>query len=159
MHSVFFVVLFLFFFFKQKTAYEMRISDWSSDVCSSDLSEMMLIRRTCLRPSERFTSIGLTATESSVRGSSAAVVLVSLRTMQTSFATNHGFPSRVTTRMELALRVGEDASRAKQSPRGLRPAPGATRTPAPQVPGEDVAPAMRYRETDFYAEYSAEGPS
>src|SRR3546814_7464090 len=31
------LVLF-FFFFKQKTAYEMRISDWSSDVCSSDLS-------------------------------------------------------------------------------------------------------------------------
>src|SRR3546814_7087739 len=29
--------LFFFFFFKQKTAYEMRISDWSSDVCSSDL--------------------------------------------------------------------------------------------------------------------------
>src|SRR3546814_1378470 len=28
----------LFFFFKQKTAYEMRISDWSSDVCSSDLA-------------------------------------------------------------------------------------------------------------------------
>src|SRR3546814_2127266 len=31
------VVVCLFFFFKQKTAYEMRISDWSSDVCSSDL--------------------------------------------------------------------------------------------------------------------------
>src|SRR3546814_8609346 len=30
-------VFLLFFFFKQKTAYEMRISDWSSDVCSSDL--------------------------------------------------------------------------------------------------------------------------
>src|SRR3546814_1537774 len=30
-------VFFSFFFFKQKTAYEMRISDWSSDVCSSDL--------------------------------------------------------------------------------------------------------------------------
>src|SRR3546814_9526178 len=29
--------LVVFFFFKQKTAYEMRISDWSSDVCSSDL--------------------------------------------------------------------------------------------------------------------------
>src|SRR3546814_3411382 len=29
-----------FFFFKQKTAYEMRISDWSSDVCSSDLGEV-----------------------------------------------------------------------------------------------------------------------
>src|SRR3546814_9180200 len=31
--------LFCFFFFKQKTAYEMRISDWSSDVCSSDLDQ------------------------------------------------------------------------------------------------------------------------
>src|SRR3546814_10524988 len=32
----------LFFFFKQKTAYEMRISDWSSDVCSSDLPAVSL---------------------------------------------------------------------------------------------------------------------
>src|SRR3546814_6943251 len=32
------LVYYSFFFFKQKTAYEMRISDWSSDVCSSDLS-------------------------------------------------------------------------------------------------------------------------
>src|SRR3546814_6068658 len=38
MLSCYFCVTFvLFFFFKQKTAYEMRISDWSSDVCSSDL--------------------------------------------------------------------------------------------------------------------------
>src|SRR3546814_19251096 len=29
--------MFIFFFFRRKTAYEMRISDWSSDVCSSDL--------------------------------------------------------------------------------------------------------------------------
>src|SRR3546814_7424207 len=32
----------LVFFFKQKTAYEMRISDWSSDVCSSDLLDLSL---------------------------------------------------------------------------------------------------------------------
>src|SRR3546814_11031216 len=32
------VLVTAFFFFKQKTAYEMRISDWSSDVCSSDLA-------------------------------------------------------------------------------------------------------------------------
>src|SRR3546814_8398936 len=31
------ILLAVFFLFKQKTAYEMRISDWSSDVCSSDL--------------------------------------------------------------------------------------------------------------------------
>src|SRR3546814_6162065 len=36
MNSADYVVCFIFFF-KQKTAYEMRISDWSSDVCSSDL--------------------------------------------------------------------------------------------------------------------------
>src|SRR3546814_10056689 len=38
---VFYIVFicYCFFFFKQKTAYEMRISDWSSDVCSSDLFE------------------------------------------------------------------------------------------------------------------------
>src|SRR3546814_1708962 len=39
MQCVSFVLwLLIFFFFKQKTAYEMRISDWSSDVCSSDLT-------------------------------------------------------------------------------------------------------------------------
>src|SRR3546814_16437405 len=39
-------LIMFFFFFKQKTAYEMRISDWSSDVCSSDLSaRTALVRR------------------------------------------------------------------------------------------------------------------
>src|SRR3546814_10582202 len=38
LYNCFMFVLFVFFF-KQKTAYEMRISDWSSDVCSSDLPE------------------------------------------------------------------------------------------------------------------------
>src|SRR3546814_1609176 len=39
---VLFFMCSLFFFFKQKTAYEMRISDWSSDVCSSDLQQILL---------------------------------------------------------------------------------------------------------------------
>src|SRR3546814_3126340 len=39
------------FFFKQKTAYEMRISDWSSDVCSSDLNS---VRRNLPRRRARF---------------------------------------------------------------------------------------------------------
>src|SRR3546814_4259761 len=38
----------LFFFFKQKTAYEMRISDWSSDVCSSDLRPFERADARCL---------------------------------------------------------------------------------------------------------------
>src|SRR3546814_6725339 len=39
-----------FFFFKQKTAYEMRISDWSSDVCSSDL---IMTSESCANGTER----------------------------------------------------------------------------------------------------------
>src|SRR3546814_15124167 len=47
---------FFFFFFKQKTAYEMRISDWSSDVCSSDLTTLS---KACWRGSSTTTSPGL----------------------------------------------------------------------------------------------------
>src|SRR3546814_2478910 len=60
------VLFFLFFVFKQKTAYEMRISDWSSDVCSSDLKGDLLLMRGGIPPvrgrkieyfrSKRFTS-------------------------------------------------------------------------------------------------------
>src|SRR3546814_14873162 len=46
----------LIFFFKQKTAYEMRISDWSSDVCSSDLQ-----RRSEVEVGVQFEDIGLGA--------------------------------------------------------------------------------------------------
>src|SRR3546814_3495869 len=46
-----------FLFFKQKTAYEMRISDWSSDVCSSDLHGM-LVDRAVGRKQERERGIG-----------------------------------------------------------------------------------------------------
>src|SRR3546814_13296105 len=61
----------MFFFFKQKTAYEMRISDWSSDVCSSDLvvsvscptAEMMGIRQSA---TARMTGSSLKAQRSSI---------------------------------------------------------------------------------------------
>src|SRR3546814_11396416 len=41
-YSLWTVIDFCVFFFKQKTAYEMRISDWSSDVCSSDLPMLLI---------------------------------------------------------------------------------------------------------------------
>src|SRR3546814_14747099 len=41
---VYLLSTFCFFFFKQKTAYEMRISDWSSDVCSSDLKVRIILQ-------------------------------------------------------------------------------------------------------------------
>src|SRR3546814_2428520 len=40
-----FVLFGFFFFFKQKTAYEMRISDWSADVCSSDPARLVVAAR------------------------------------------------------------------------------------------------------------------
>src|SRR3546814_2979883 len=51
----------LFFFYNQETAYEMRISDWSSDVCSSDLARDPVL-------DEAFTDYGVTIRE---RGSEA----------------------------------------------------------------------------------------
>src|SRR3546814_9229281 len=53
------IFCFLFFFFKQKTAYEMRISDWSSDVCSSDLADFF--RRCSTRRRRLLTSICATS--------------------------------------------------------------------------------------------------
>src|SRR3546814_11681856 len=51
------------FFFKQKTAYEMRISDWSSDVCSSDLSPEGIFTHVCglktVMPSNPYDAKGL----------------------------------------------------------------------------------------------------
>src|SRR3546814_8750306 len=44
---------FCVFFFKQKTAYEMRISDWSSDVCSSDLTANLLLSLAFPRAKQR----------------------------------------------------------------------------------------------------------
>src|SRR3546814_9273195 len=59
---------FLFFFFKQKTAYELRISDWSSDVCSSDLVYGMA------RPSRRHRVMVLVC----LRGRSEPMTIVTL---------------------------------------------------------------------------------
>src|SRR3546814_17736141 len=47
----------LFFFFKQKTAYEMRISDWSSDVCSSDLAAAGVVDRDYDAPAKKIVDV------------------------------------------------------------------------------------------------------
>src|SRR3546814_16614826 len=54
----------LFFFFKQKTAYEMRISDWSSDACSSDLTKMLC--PFCTRAKKLLASKGASFEESDI---------------------------------------------------------------------------------------------
>src|SRR3546814_7638588 len=52
-----------FFFFKQKTAYEVRISDWSSDVCSSDLARAVLNKIPDFHIGINFSSLDLQAKE------------------------------------------------------------------------------------------------
>src|SRR3546814_716706 len=49
---------FLFFFFKQKTAYEMRISDWSSDVCSSDLQRALAVAHFDMHSGQVLAAVG-----------------------------------------------------------------------------------------------------
>src|SRR3546814_14973896 len=55
------------FFFKQKTAYEMRISDWSSDVCSSDLTFSGPSEEDFFFRTSRFSTLGLNARRSLCR--------------------------------------------------------------------------------------------
>src|SRR3546814_6953011 len=54
-----YVLSYSVFFFKQKTAYEMRISDWSSDVCSSDLVELQLAAAQGQRDRAAFAAVDL----------------------------------------------------------------------------------------------------
>src|SRR3546814_6239771 len=54
--------LYVFFFFKQKTAYEMRISDWSSDVCSSDLPSVWSSADRTATKSPRISWLGIRKT-------------------------------------------------------------------------------------------------
>src|SRR3546814_10767068 len=62
LYVVYFVYYVCFFFlFKQKTAYELRISDWSSDVCSSDLVQGFVgvpVLDVCVEPSVLFVKAG-----------------------------------------------------------------------------------------------------
>src|SRR3546814_5404559 len=57
----------MFFFFKQKTAYEMRISDWSSDVCSSDL--LRSFQPSCAKLKHVWDSIGINCSNWQMKGS------------------------------------------------------------------------------------------
>src|SRR3546814_7408749 len=64
-----------FFFFKQKTAYEMRISDWSSDVCSSDLHAQGEAALARLRPVDAGHTVQQLLNRKVHRGASALAAL------------------------------------------------------------------------------------
>src|SRR3546814_6816246 len=90
--------LFFVFFFKQKTAYEMRTSDWSSDVCSSDLYAYEAYAP------DLFRRAGLFAGASGLLGTVVAVIGSLWRARQGRFVTTYG-SSRWATRKE-AERAG-----------------------------------------------------
>src|SRR3546814_8770945 len=64
----------MFVFFKQKTAYEMRISDWSSDVCSSDLPRPARGPRMCQSVRKAATVLAWNADQHSLRRDTALVL-------------------------------------------------------------------------------------
>src|SRR3546814_9060550 len=72
---MFFIKFYVVFFFKQKTAYEMRISDWSSDVCSSDLLVVLVGGWPVRTVPPELTSAGMLGWRGSMR-----LVVVALRT-------------------------------------------------------------------------------
>src|SRR3546814_9288319 len=75
------------FFFKQKTAYEMRISDWSSDVCSSDLGFRGSAPSTMTEFCKRFQRAKIIALETNYRSSQEIVTVINAidRKMKTGF--------------------------------------------------------------------------
>src|SRR3546814_3184584 len=83
---LFVVFICIFFFFKQKTAYEMRISDWSSDVCSSDLAFVRAAQQAGVPFTDDFNGARQagagffqTTTHNGRRGSTAATYLKAVR--------------------------------------------------------------------------------
>src|SRR3546814_1549794 len=85
----------LFFFFKQKTAYEMRISDWSSDVCSSDLSSSavtaVLLMQAVVAQQFSFSAYDVYGTASPA----STPVTRSWSTATLPFTTTNGMPSEI----------------------------------------------------------------
>src|SRR3546814_5873199 len=69
-------IYYSFFFFKQKTAYEMRISDWSSDVCSSDLDPAIVDEQSPLAHQHRLRRAVLAGQDQAPRGQREVVVAV-----------------------------------------------------------------------------------
>src|SRR3546814_9431833 len=96
-----------FFFFKQKTAYEMRISDWSSDVCSSDLrptrpgtQDPFMIRRIARGSLDRRTIV---AERIRVAGRNIIIVRAIVPTEGMVTICHHGTVAALATRAELTL--------------------------------------------------------
>src|SRR3546814_8196304 len=90
---VFICFSFIVFFFKQKTAYEMRISDWSSDVCSSDLLGRVFAR-------ERAAAVRARAAVGIDNDLAAGKTAIALR------AANHEHPGRVDHELGLGCKIG-----------------------------------------------------
>src|SRR3546814_918593 len=111
----FFVVCVLFFFVKQKTAYEMRISDWSSDVCSSDLNTRSRFSQFPLKSGMSVSSVvsGLSR-RMAFTVSAHTVEPPSLRSSRSTEVMAQCFTSMSFT--ELATRLGSSKSTASGRP-------------------------------------------
>src|SRR3546814_10393321 len=97
----------LFFFFKQKTAYEVRISDWSSDVCSSDLDGKVVVAGVNIitrhkKPNQQDPQGGLERKEAPL-----AVSKVAVADPKSGKATRVRFETRDGKKVRVAVKSGE----------------------------------------------------
>src|SRR3546814_4201169 len=138
-----------FFFFKQKTAYEMRISDWSSDVCSSDLrDDAIALDRLRHEPSPRQTVVHFDAAEPRALANSRGIIFDvrhafrAARDHHVRRARLHhhcGLDDRLQSRTASAVEL-EARHRLRETRREPGPAPDARRFPARiALPENDIA--------------------
>src|SRR3546814_8869425 len=98
----------MFFFFKQKTAYELRISDWSSDVCSSDLRLRAVGAAQVAQLVEQWTE------NPRVGGSNPPLGTIPFQVLSSAAAENPGHPGRLSAPLRSAeIQIGRASCRER----------------------------------------------
>src|SRR3546814_18998264 len=135
---------YLFFFFKQKTAYEMRISDWSSDVCSSDLPTRLAQARQPSPP-------GRTSTSTRPRRASSRATSPSPSSRRTP---TRWRPLSTRSRSTTRRRPSSASSATMPAPTSRPQPPSAWRSQPPQRPS--VTGEGKTRRNSYVKKYEAD---
>src|SRR3546814_18379289 len=130
----------MFFFFKQKTAYEMRISDWSSDVCSSELRSP---EHSFLRPDRRAAAQGIAHLLPPLQRHAFGQPARHLILHAASLIRRHGRQSALTTAggaLPSPSRCATICAASRPTPRRIAPGRPAQPVPSPAMHVQSTSP-------------------